>query len=113
MSTCKVDVSSWEPKQFEIQYFFPLTEQIPLELDFKPCTDYAEEQRKKQNYTGYTLNTWAANGTTSWTTISNNLGAPSFTINVDAMPITIISKKKPNFIMKFIYKSMGMKWKAE
>jgi hypothetical protein len=100
-------------QQLNIEYFFPLTEQIPLELDFKPCTDYAEEQRKKQNYTGYTLNTWAVNGTTSWTTISNNLGNPSFTINVDAMPITIISKKKPNFIMKFIYKSMGMKWKAE
>jgi hypothetical protein len=99
-------------QQLNIEYFFPLTEQIPLELDFKPCTDYAEEQRKKQNYTGYTLNTWNGVGT-GWTTISNNLGAPSFTINVDAMPITIISKKKPNFIMKFIYKSMGMKWKAE
>jgi hypothetical protein len=58
------------------------------------------------------LNNWNGVGT-GWTTISNNLGAPSFTINVDAMPITIISKKKPNFIMKFIYKSMGMKWKAE
>jgi hypothetical protein len=99
-------------QQLNIEYFFPLTEQIPLELDFKPCTDYAEEQRKKQNYTGYTLNTWNGVGT-GWTTISNNLGNPSFTINVDAMPITIISKKKPNFIMKFIYKSMGMKWKAE
>jgi hypothetical protein len=99
-------------QQLNIEYFFPLTEQIPLELDFKPCTDYAEEQRKKQNYTGYTLNTWNGVGT-GWTTISNNLGSPSFTINVDAMPITIISKKKPNFIMKFIYKSMGMKWKAE
>jgi hypothetical protein len=100
-------------QQLNIEYFFPLTEQIPLELDFKPCVDYAEEQRKKQNYTGYTLNTWAANGTTSWTTMSTNIGSPAFTINVDAMPITIISKKKPNFIMKFIYKSMGMKWKAE
>jgi hypothetical protein len=100
-------------QQLNIEYFFPLTEQIPLELDFKPCTDYAEEQRKKQNYTGYTLNNWAANGATTWTTISNNLGNPSFTINVDAMPITIISKKKPNFILKFMYKSMGMKWKAE
>jgi hypothetical protein len=45
--------------------------------------------------------------------MSNNLGSPSFTINVDAMPITVISKKKPNFIMRFIYKSMGMKWKSE
>jgi hypothetical protein len=52
-------------------------------------------------------------GATTWATMSNNLGNPSFTINVDQMPITIISKKKPNFIMKFIYKSMGMKWKAE
>jgi hypothetical protein len=100
-------------QQLEISYFFPLTEQIPLELDFKPCADYAEEHRKKQNYTGYTLNNWNVTGATTWTTISNNLGNPSFTINVDAMPITIISKKKPNFIMKFIYKSMGMKWKAE
>jgi hypothetical protein len=99
--------------QLNIEYFFPLTEQIDLDLDFKPCQDYDEEQRKKQTYTGYTLNTWGAVGPTTWTTISNNIGNPSFTINVDAMPITIISKKKPNFIMKFIYKSMGMKWKAE
>jgi hypothetical protein len=100
-------------QQLNIQYFFPLTEQIELDLDFKPCVDYAEEQRKKQNYTGYTLNNWNGNGATTWTTISNNIGNPSFTINVDAMPITIVSKKKPNFIMKFIYKSMGMKWKSE
>jgi len=100
-------------QQLEISYFFPLTEQVPLDLNFKPCTDYDEEQRKKQNYTGYTLNNWNGTGATTWTTISNNIGAPSFTINVDEMPITIISKKKPNFIMKFIYKSMGMKWKSE
>jgi len=101
-------------QQINIEYFFPLTEQIALDLDFKPCTDYAEEQRKKQNYTGYTLNNSNGTGATTWATVTNShIGAPSFTINVDAMPITIISKKKPNFIMKFIYKSMGMKWKAE
>jgi hypothetical protein len=99
--------------QTEIQFFWPLTEQIDLNLDFKSCNNYAEEQRKKQNYIGYTLNNWSAVGPTAFTTISNNLGNPSFTINVDAMPITIVSKKKPNFIIKFIYKSMGMKWKSE
>ena len=97
-------------QQLEIQYFFPLTEQIPLELNFKPCVDYDEEQRKKQVYTGYTLNTWNGVGTT---TVSNNIGNPSFTINVDQTPITIVSKKKPNFIKQFIYKSLGMKWKSE
>ena len=99
-------------QQLNIEYFFPLTEQIPLELDFKPCTDYAEEQRKKQNYTGYTLNAWNADDP-GWTTMSTNIGSTSFTINVDQCPITIISKKKPNFVKQFIYKTLGMKWKAE
>ena len=96
-------------QQLNIEYFFPLTEQIPLELDY---TDCAKPKLWTTIDSGLTL-TVGAGGTTTWTTISNNLGSPSFTINVDAMPITIISKKKPNFIMKFIYKSMGMKWKVE
>lgn len=101
-------------QQLCIEYFYPLTEQIELDLDFKPCLDYAEEQRKKQNYTGYTFDNWnAVNGGTTWATISNNIGNPSFTINVDQMPITIVSKKKPNFVKKFIYKTLGMKWKSE
>ena len=95
-------------QQLNIEYFFPLTEQIPLELDY---TDCAKPKLWTTIDSGLTLT--VGTGGTTWTTISNNLGAPSFTINVDAMPITIISKKKPNFIMKFIYKSMGMKWKAE
>jgi hypothetical protein len=96
-------------QQLEIEYFFSLTEQIALDLDFKPCVDYAEEQRKKQTYTGYTLNNWNA---TTWATVSNNIN-PSFTINIDAMPITIQSKTKPNFFRRYIYKILGMKWKAE
>jgi hypothetical protein len=104
-------------QQLNIEYFFPLTEQINLDLDFTQTEKYILDKRAEQlkNSTvlsgSYLLST-GGTGTT-WATISNNLGNPSFTINVDAMPITIISKKKPNFIMKFIYKSMGMKWKAE
>jgi len=104
-------------QQLEIQYFFPLTEQVPLDLDFKPCEEHAkklQEERWKNSVTMTAgMGLMVGSNGTSWTTISNNLGAPSFTINVDAMPITIVSKKKPNFIMKFIYKSMGMKWKSE
>jgi hypothetical protein len=95
-------------QQLEIEYFFPLTEQIPLELDY---TDCAKPKLWTTIDSGLTLT--VGTGGTTWTTMSTNIGSPSFTINVDAMPITIISKKKPNFIMKFIYKSMGMKWKAE
>ena len=106
-------------QQLNIEYFFPLTEQIPLDLDFTQTEKYIldkildkrAEQARNSVTSGMLLS--VGNDGTTWTTMSNNLGNPSFTINVDAMPITIISKKKPNFIMKFIYKSMGMKWKAE
>jgi hypothetical protein len=104
-------------QQLEIQYFFPLTEQVPLDLDFKPCTDYEERKRKERladsvvSLTSYGM--LVSNGGTTWATVSNNLGNPSFTINVDQTPITIVSKKKPNFIKQFIYKSLGMKWKSE
>lgn len=100
-------------QQLCIEYFYPLTEQINLELDFKPCQDYAEEKRSKQvaSSGSYLM---VGNAGTSWATVTNNnLGAPSFTINVDQTPITIVSKKKPNFIKQFIYKSLGMKWKSE
>jgi hypothetical protein len=103
-------------QQLNIEYFFPLTEQIALDLDFTQTEKYILDKRAEQlknSVTSGMVLSLGNGGITSWTTISNNLGAPSFTINVDAMPITIISKKKPNFIMKFIYKSMGMKWKAE
>jgi hypothetical protein len=106
-------------QQLNIEYFFPLTEQIPLDLDYTPSIKWIEEWRAEQARNSVTaisgsyLLAGGGIGTTAWTTISNNLGSPSFTINVDAMPITVISKKKPNFIMRFIYKSMGMKWRAE
>ena len=99
-------------QQLEIQYFFPLTEQINLDLDFTLTEKYILDKRAEQLKNSITsgIRFELGDGGTTWSTISNN---PSFTINVDAMPITIISKKKPNFIMKFIYKSMGMKWKAK
>ena len=94
-------------QQLNIEYFFPLTEQIPLELDY---TDCAKPKLWTTIDSGLTL-TVGTGGTAIWST--TNIGSPSFTINVDQCPITIISKKKPNFVKQFIYKTLGMKWKAE
>jgi len=47
MSTCKVDFSDWGPKQLEIEYFFPLIEQIDLDLDFTQCTPHQYWYRAK------------------------------------------------------------------
>ena len=100
-------------QQLEIQYFFPLTEQIRLDLDYTPSEQWiAESQKRLPQWRDERL-PQSVLTTGTWTTISNNLGNPSFTINIDAMPITIQSKKKPNIFRRYIYKILGMKWKAE
>ena len=34
-------------QQLEIEFFYPLTEQIPLGLNFKPCQEYEEQKRQQ------------------------------------------------------------------
>lgn len=64
-------------RQLEIEFFFPLTEQITLPLDFTPCIKYQEEKRKSaligaiDGYAGTVLSI-GATGATTWT-VSNNL----------------------------------------
>lgn len=99
-------------QQLEIQYFFPLTEQIPLDLDFTPCVEFAKKKYENSVVTGNGLTLTVANGGTVLATISNNI-EPSFTIDVDQTPITVVSKKKPNFVKRWIYKTLGMKWKSK
>lgn len=96
-------------QQLEIQYFFPLTEQIPLDLDFTESTAYFEKKRQEM-WAASTI-TISSGGTGSYT-FANNI-EPSFTIDVDQVPITIVSKNKPNFVKRWIYKTLGMKWKAK
>ena len=45
-------------QQLEIDYFYPLTDQIPLGLDYKPCLDYEEYKRKESLYVGNRIDKW-------------------------------------------------------
>ena len=87
-------------QQLEIQFFFPLTEQIPLDLD------YTQPEKPK------VWNTGAASGTFLIANGGGNIES-SLTIDVDSCPITIRSKEKPNFIKRYIYKVLGVKWKVK
>ena len=97
-------------QQLEIPFFYPLTEQIPLELDFKLCLDYEERKRKESLYTGNRIDYWGNGAGLIYTTTSSSI-ASSFTIDMDKLPITIQSKYRPNIIKRLIYWSLGMKWK--
>jgi hypothetical protein len=86
--------------QQEIKFFWPLTEQIPLELDYTGCakpntTDY--NCLSSVSLTGATL----VNYPTTWTT----------SINVDTNNVTIISKNIPPFYRRVLYKLLGINWK--
>ena len=62
-------------QQLEIRYFFPLTEQIALDLDFTPSTNYLEEKRKATVLSGTTLTIgngdWGSITTTNATIAAN------------------------------------------
>lgn len=96
-------------QQLEIEYFFPLTQQIPLDLDYSESDAYAKNKLQE---------TWAAhtitisNGSADCYPVVSSI-EPSFTIDVDQVPITIVSSKKPNIVKRWIYKTLGMKWKAK
>ena len=109
-------------QQLEIKFFWPLTEQIPLDLDFKPSTDYEDEKRAVR----YWANSTALNddiNTNYIIKIGNNhrVGVRpedttftrKFVIDVDTTPIAVTSKEKPNFIKRYIYKILGVQWKAK
>jgi hypothetical protein len=98
-------------QQLQIQYFFPLTEQIPLDLDYTESTAYADKKQQEMWSANTITISSGGNGTIGYTFVSAS--EPSFTIDVDQVPITIVSKNKPNFVKRWIYKTLGMKWKAK
>lgn len=98
-------------KQLDLTYFWPLTEQPQLDLDYTPCKKYEEDKLKNSNYVGNRIDQWTIYPTgTTVVTLNTNLGNPKFTIDVDQIPITIKSLEKPNFIKRYLYKALGMKW---
>ncbi len=77
--------------QQEISFFWPLTEQMPLELDYAPC----EPPKLTVTYdTGfYTTNTWSSVGV----------------VTIKANEITIRTPNMP-WYRKLAFKLMGFKW---
>jgi len=85
--------------QKEIIFFWPLTEQIPLDLDYSEC------DLRSQLFTTFTTSLAVSNGSissdVSWEPV---MRIPSNT--------TIIVDKKPGVFRKFIYKLIGFKWEV-
>jgi hypothetical protein len=92
--------------QTEIQFFWPLTEQIPLDLDYTGCA------RPITHSSGTVIS--GTTGTT-WVTAVSNI-TPSLVVNGNDIDGYMkignlqIGQKKPNFIRKLLYKLLGFDW---
>lgn len=87
--------------QIEIQYFWPLTEQIELDLDYsnchKPKIEWSSIDRSL-----YTL----TNGVTNTTITASHL-----VLDIDTT--TVKFKSEPNLLFRCIYKLIGLKWEVK
>jgi hypothetical protein len=95
--------------QTEIQFFWPLTEQIPLELDY---TDCAKPQLSVISSTGTTF----AFHEPTWTT---NI-APQLTVTpIDSVGqlsiggINVGLETEPKWYQKVLFKLLGFNWKEK
>lgn len=88
--------------QLEIKYFWPLTEQIELDLDYidchKPKIDWSPIDKSL-----YII----ANGNTTSTIIS----AAHLVLDIDTTTVTV--KHKPSILSRCIYRIIGLKWKIK
>jgi hypothetical protein len=87
--------------QLQFNFFWPLTEQIPLDLDY---TDCAKPQVSTPIINGiYALH----NGGTAYTTITASH------LTIDSETTTIKVKDKPNIIRRGLLNAIGLKWELK
>lgn len=87
--------------QVEIQYFWPLREQIELDLDYsnchKPKIEWSSIDRSLYTF---------ANGSTN-----TMISASHLVLDIDTTTVKL--KDKPNLLFRYIYKLIGLKWEIK
>ena len=107
-------------QQTEIPFFYPLTEQTSLELDFTPSEQWIAEWRNKQWSPVTSGSFLISNGgtiTSSWAQATEFVIRPSEK-NVGKWEIThqmfVYRPTKPNAVVRFFAKLLlGFKWHDE
>ena len=92
-------------QQLEMQFFWPLTEQIPLGLDYTDCYKHKLSLSVLGVNNGYTLTT----GSNTWA----NVSISGSQLNLDVEEIEFKLREKPNLLRRIGYKVMGLKWKVK
>jgi hypothetical protein len=109
--------------QLEIKFFWPLTEQTELNLDFNPSIQWNEEWRKRQlnttAYSGSFLISDGGTGVISWSQpVTSSFVLRPSTKNVGKWELSesmfVYRPTKPNAVIRFMAKHLlGFKWHDE
>ena len=91
-------------RQLELDLFWPLTQQIPLDLDYTECD-------KPKVYTMLAPVTGAIGYLTSNGNLSTSLVASNMTIDVGTTVFKVI--EEPPLYRKALYKLMDIKWEKK
>lgn len=89
--------------QQEIQFFWPLTEQIPLDLNYEGCERPKLSVPIDTNGLTYTLS--------AYDSAAVSIVASNMNIDVDTTVIKV--KEKPNLCRRTLYKCLGLKWEVK
>ena len=89
--------------QQEIRFFWPLTEQIPLDLDYSECA------KPKLSRPSTVADTYAL----SSSAVASNYVITAANLNLDVESTTVKLKEKPGFIRRTLYNGLGLKWELK
>jgi len=89
-------------QQLSIDYFWPLTEQIPLALDYTDCG------KPKFSMPSVDTGQFVISNGGTWTT---SIVASNLSLDVDTT--TIKMKEKPGLCRRTILKCLGLKWEIK
>lgn len=88
-------------QQLSIEFFWPLTEQIPLDLEYGPTHIHYRAQGIAGVHSMPILGS-----------IHEYKFAPTYTtsINIDSTNIVVKSEKVPPLVRRLLYKLLGIRW---
>ena len=93
-------------QQLSIDYFWPLTEQIPLDLDYTDCSKSHPLISLSEN-SSFTLIDNSKVSVSPWITVSTNK------LNLDIEQTIMKVNTKPPLIRRGLYKLLGLKWEIK
>ena len=93
--------------QLSIDFFWPLTEQIPLDLDYTDCEKPKLYTSQVMAGEGLTFTT----ATTGTTWVAMEINPQKLTVDVEQ--VCFKQKVKPNLFRRMIYKIIGINWELK